>query len=257
MRFILIFLSLLGPFKTFADSAGCDLVYRYDSLRSQTISAELQRAGLDVLEANLSRGRRRKTIELSFQESYGPEAYVLIDDLGSEVQFPMMSQSVRGRMTSSGVVKSLVRKLVETLRAKTFTCSSDRGDARHEPGEDTGLISIAERLRPRAIAIVTSIIRSPKGQPEDRLLLAKLQNARLLVGGTACDEKPTSPAYSPIGGHDIYFCPPLHGDLREYGDDGIVRILLHEAAHLVGVREEAQAHGIASTYMDFEAGRFH
>ena len=84
MRLILIFLSLLGPFKTFADSAGCDLVYRYDSLRSQTISAELQRAGLDVLEANLAGFEAKIYIVIGYSEQCLVKTVYLSEDFGAD-----------------------------------------------------------------------------------------------------------------------------------------------------------------------------
>lgn len=82
-------------------------------------------------------------------------------------------------------------------------------------------------------------------------VVAKLRRARIVDGGDQCAERPTADAYAPYDGDTIHICPPLGQRTGRNGDREIIFILVHEAAHLWGERDEGAADEIAGMILGY------
>lgn len=116
-------------------------------------------------------------------------------------------------------------------------------------------VSLAHRLRSEAVRIVERAASGPGGQREDRILLNKLRSANIRDGGSRCLERARGAAYTPYNGNEIFICPYYATLAQEEGEERAIQVLVHEAAHLCGIRSEEQAEGISLTLMDMGLGR--
>jgi hypothetical protein len=120
-------------------------------------------------------------------------------------------------------------------------------------------LALARRLKSRAVRdSETQIARGRRVSGANQQLLAeasevvaKLRGASIEAGGQECDEKPNADAFAPYNGDTIYICPHLSTRKGRNADREVIYILVHEAAHLWGERDEGAADEIAGMILGY------